>query len=410
MNPIEKAIRSALEKGDAADRAFREKVYRSVHAALERTLQANPDATPEMIRQRRQTLKATISSVETEFVPAIAPAPAAPSVSSREPAPEAGAVTQGSAVAPAVDISGERRTAQGGGQGDMPRAEPRPGTPAARSAAPGARVEPRLDEAPPAGGSRNDPKIEAAAPQPLVDAPERPVSDGNRETYSAPEPERRQVRRSGRGRMFAGIFLAATLLAAVGIGVWWVADQGLLKSPEDRDTSVPNPPQTLEDEDFDPADPPGLAGEGTDDRDWIIVFTPTDPTTVSTPAGTSAEIIEAEGDQALRISSQDGEAAVVFDIGEGVLAQIAGKTAVFDIVARAREGEDTQMSVACNLGGLGDCGRNRYNVVRERGDYLFDLELPGNTPGSAGTMAIVSDIDGGGKAVDIFEIRVAVTQ
>ncbi|MEP1516838.1 MAG: hypothetical protein ABJK32_12285, partial [Nitratireductor sp.] len=50
LNPIEKAIRNALDKGDAGDRAFREKVYRSVHAALERTLQANPGVTPDILR------------------------------------------------------------------------------------------------------------------------------------------------------------------------------------------------------------------------------------------------------------------------------------------------------------------------------------------------------------------------
>ena len=70
LDVIEKAIRSALEKGDADDRAFREKVYRSAFAALERALEANPDLAPEIAGKRRSDLQAKITEIETEFIPA----------------------------------------------------------------------------------------------------------------------------------------------------------------------------------------------------------------------------------------------------------------------------------------------------------------------------------------------------
>ena len=73
MDVIEKAIRNAFEKGDADDRAFREKVYRSAFAALERALQANPDLAPETAAKRRSDLQAKIAEIETEFIPAVAP-------------------------------------------------------------------------------------------------------------------------------------------------------------------------------------------------------------------------------------------------------------------------------------------------------------------------------------------------
>ena len=73
LDVIEKAIRSALEKGDADDRAFREKVYRSAFAALERALQGNPDLAPEIAAKRRSDLQAKIAEIETEFIPAVAP-------------------------------------------------------------------------------------------------------------------------------------------------------------------------------------------------------------------------------------------------------------------------------------------------------------------------------------------------
>ena len=64
MDPIEKAIRNAFEKGNAEDRAFREKVYRSAFAALERATQAQPNLTVEIAINRRKNLQAKITSIE----------------------------------------------------------------------------------------------------------------------------------------------------------------------------------------------------------------------------------------------------------------------------------------------------------------------------------------------------------
>ncbi|RWE28889.1 MAG: hypothetical protein EOS77_24650, partial [Mesorhizobium sp.] len=54
LDAIEKAIRNAFEKGNAEDRAFRERVYRSAFAALDRVLQANPNLTVEAAISRRK--------------------------------------------------------------------------------------------------------------------------------------------------------------------------------------------------------------------------------------------------------------------------------------------------------------------------------------------------------------------
>ena len=83
---------------------------------------------------------------------------------------------------------------------------------------------------------------------------------------------------------------------------------------------------------------------------------------------------------------------------------------VADIVARAEDGKDTQMSVSCNFGELGDCGRKRYAVGHERNEYLFDVAFPDKQPGAAGTIAINSDFEGQGRAVDIYAIRVSVAE
>ena len=111
------------------------------------------------------------------------------------------------------------------------------------------------------------------------------------------------------------------------------------------------------------------------------MFSPDDPTLVNAPADATAEVMEDDSGDFLRIRSGASGSAIVFDVGAGILEQIAGKKAVFDIVARAEEGKETQISVDCNFGELGDCGRKRYEVGYERGDYLFEIELPAQEPG-----------------------------
>ncbi|MEP0195181.1 MAG: hypothetical protein ABJE07_15890 [Nitratireductor sp.] len=398
MNPIEKAIRNALDKGDAGDRAFREKVYRSVHAALERTLQANPGVTPDILRQRRQALKTAISAIESEFIPAVAP----PTTASERPRARGEDPANDAPPAPPVEI-GSREPAVG----KAPVVDPDGSGKAAGAVPPVAVTTPRRPEAAdlrperrrPAG--RREPAFE---PETTQAASAERNEGGNLRAETRPAPRRR------RGRLFAGLFLATTVVAAVSIGVWWVAEQGLLLSPEERDTSVPNPPKTLEEEEFQPADPPRLGSEPSEERNWITIFSPDNPGAVVTPAGASAEVVDADGEPALRIRGEGAETPILFDVGQGVLQQIAGRRTLFDIVARAEEGQETQVSVTCNFGELGDCGRNRYSVVPTRSDYLFDLTMPDAAPGAAGTIAIVPDVDAGARAIEVFEIRVSISQ
>jgi hypothetical protein len=139
---------------------------------------------------------------------------------------------------------------------------------------------------------------------------------------------------------------------------------------------------------------------------WVDIFTPGDPTTVSAPGDSRAEVMEEESERFMRITSGQSGAPVLFDIGQGVLEDIAGTRAVFNIVAEAREGGDTQISVDCSLAELGDCGRKRYAVGAAREEYLFEIELPASRPGTGGTIAINPDVEGRGRAVDIHAIRV----
>ena len=362
MDAIEKAIRSAFAKGDPSDRAFREKVYRSAFGALDRAIASNPGMAPEMADLRRRHLTARISDIESEFIPAVAAVEEAPR-------PDRG--PQSRVATPSVEPSAGMHPAHD----DRVRPEP--------------VVEP--GDMAGAGTARDRHDFDYEVDTPDVE-------------YRKP-PRRR--------RPWAAVFIGVMILSMAVIGAWWAFDSGLFRSPSERDGSVPNPPQVLEDEEFDPdrpAEPPMLPGGPQNFDDWLVVFDPADPTTVTAPGDSNAEAMEGDAGRFIRIGSGPSGSPILFDVGQGVLEGLAGQRVVFNIVAeRPQEGE-TQIAVDCNLAELGDCGRKRYVVGVTREEFLFEIDLPNTDPGAGGTIAINPDVEGGGKTVDIYAIRVAPAQ
>ena len=377
MDAIEKAIRNALERGNAEDRAFRERVYRSAFAALDRALQANPGVTVEVAIKRRKSIQAKITEIESEFLPAV------PDVDLQGNAP---AVELGADSAPAVET---------GQQAPSP-AVVVDGPVQSTSDAPRSRVLPVVPDIMPDATLPDAPAIDMSAP-----------ASAGAATEVAPDRDERRIR--GRRLPLTAIFLTVTLLAAVGIGLFFAVQTGVFKTQAQLDTAPPQAPPTVDDDDFTPADGgPAKPGAADQARDWINVFSPTDASHVSAPSDAKAEVMKDDTGSFLRIRSGASGSAISFDVGQGVLEKLAGKHAVFDIIARSEEGKETQISVDCNFGELGDCGRKRYAVGQQQNEYLFDVQFPGKRPGSAGTIAINSDFDKQGKAADIYEIRVSV--
>lgn len=375
MDPIEKAIRNAFEKGNADDRAFREKVYRSAFAALDRALQANPSLTVETAIKRRKAMQAKITEIESEYLPAVSVA--SPDVEMGENAPQVVTPSIEPAqvpVAPDV-VSANRRE---------PSFDPEIG-------APHITASPSVD-----GPTITEPVFAGSALQ------ER--NFGNDAYQVAPD---RDERRSTRRRFpFRSLVLGLIMLALAGTGLWWAVQNGLLTMP----AQSPAPSPASEGQASAPAGEPGLSGQADESRNWITVFSPDDPTLVSAPADAMAEVMKDDSGSFLRIRSGKSGSAINFDVGQGILENLSGKHAVFDILARSEEGKDTQMSVDCNFGELGDCGRKRYAVGHERSEYLFDVQFPDKRPGAAGSIAVNSDFNKQGKSVDIYQIRVSVTE
>lgn len=372
LDSIEKAIRNALDKGNAQDRAFREKVYRSAFGALQRTLDANPNVTPQIAEHRRRALSSRIEQIESEFVPALEP--------------------DAPLMAPSRNAAPEVRAATTARDSHAPDADAR---------------EPVMEPSPHASPER-EPTLERAASaddfpgiDPLDRERHRPLNEPRR---SRRQPGRTDKPKGSWATRLTGLVLFLVLAAAIGYGAWFAVQSGLI-----GDTG-PSSAQQAADDDAGDADSvvtgPAPTGMVEDIADWINVFRPSELAQVSAPDG-SAESMEREGEQLVRVRSGTG-GVVSFEIGQGILEQIAGRHATFNIVARAEDGADTQISVGCDFGELGNCGRRRFQVGQTRQDFLFELGMPDGQPGGAGRITINTDIEGEDRAVDIYAIRVSI--
>ncbi len=348
MDAIETAIRNALAKGDASDRAFREKVYRSIFSALNKATSENSNVTTEMAVKRRQALAQKVREVEAAYIRA------------------------------------EHHIAEP----DKPEVQ-----------------APDRDEAPNGTGASDhalEPELDIPVESNRKSEPELQVENGT----DAPPVF------STKRRPYAWVLIAAIVAAAIGIGAWWAFQTGLIFADTDTIRAVPSDTVDDDSESYRPddGDPPALTEERTIPRNWITIFDPSDPASLVAATGATAEVTDTSEGQKLRIQSSKEDAAVMFDVGQGVLEQIAGEKAVFAIVAVAEEGKPSEMSVRCNFGNLGDCVRRRFNIGVTEADFIIEVDLPDQQPGAAGTIAIVSDVSGQGKAILVKEVKVSISR
>jgi hypothetical protein len=201
-----------------------------------------------------------------------------------------------------------------------------------------------------------------------------------------------------------------TLVAAVVMGAWWVETSGLLKTAAERDTSVANPPSTVQSEDFDGA--AGLKTLGPQSGfsgDWVDVFTPADASNVKAGSRAAADPVSDERGQRLRITSAtpDADGNVSIEIPASVLEQISGKTSTVALSVQSDTGKQTQFSVECDFSSLGDCGRHRFTVNEEKNDMLFKVTFDRSlAPSSPGHILINSDVTGDGNSLSVYAVRI----
>ncbi len=156
---------------------------------------------------------------------------------------------------------------------------------------------------------------------------------------------------------------------------------------------------------------PVREGNEADRKDWLTLFTAAQPDRISVQGRATVEIGGSGNARYARIKSPGATDTISFDVGQGVLDQLEGRQSTFEVIVRSDDGGTVQMSVSCDFGALGDCGRKRYDVTDQQSSLLFDLNTPEVKPAnSTGRIIFTSDMSGSGKSIDIYAIRVKVTQ
>lgn len=372
MNGLELAIRRALDKADRSNPEIRARIYQSARQALEAGLRKQEINEPTLIARHRHQLEETIRRVEAEE--------RAASRAAAAPAELPANMTLDSPVAEAPRASGDSGS---------------------------------LDAIRPDRPERFVPGLETG-PAPADDDDETPIAH-------VPAPERRAPRKHRRG-YHTRLFTLAIVLAFVAMGGWWVYTSGLLLSEAERDTSVPNPPATVEDENFDGTDTPADAPTGLKtlgpqagfSADWIEVIGPSDAERVTARAKARAEpVATGDGPAILVTSSASGEdGKVELPIGAATAGKIgpAGDVQVA-MTVRGTGDAPVEISVECAFGATEGCGRHRFLVPPQKYDVL--LTVPAAALAAAGAEArllLSSDVEGKGRGLDLFSVRVLPPQ
>ena len=249
-------------------------------------------------------------------------------------------------------------------------------------------------------------QLQDAAAEPHYEV--RPVAAAEEKTPEIAVAMRREPKRG-----LAFLFILATLLAFLIMGLWIAYTTGTLKIRGDEtpqsDSALSVDPQDQPDIAAAPSKPAPAAAAPA--NDWMMIFRPDNPGDLVVDPTIKAVLTGAGPLARLRIEpakSATGDATVVFSIGQGILEQIAGKTAIFDIVSAADDGNPTQISVLCDFAGLGDCGRKRYQVDAATSDNLFQIEFPAGKPVGDGEIILNPDVDGKGRALEVYAIKVRI--
>jgi hypothetical protein len=86
---------------------------------------------------------------------------------------------------------------------------------------------------------------------------------------------------------------------------------------------------------------------------------------------------------------------------------MAGKASTVALTLQSTSDAPTQITVECDFGSLGRCGRHRFTVSRQKTDSLFQVKFDrAIAPTSSGRLIINSDVDGKARGVNIYAIRV----
>ncbi|MGB7334419.1 MAG: hypothetical protein WBD01_01400 [Salaquimonas sp.] len=172
---------------------------------------------------------------------------------------------------------------------------------------------------------------------------------------------------------------------------------------------------------------PGAVGETQQAEDgsiYITLLEPTDLSALVTAGRGSAELVNQQKRQMLRLQSvrqggltQSNADPILLELEKGVLKQISGKDVTVEFYAQSGQSGAAQFAIECDFAGDSICGRKRFRVGAQPERIVFALDLKNGIASDARAfLAINTDItnaadaSGTGDAVDIIYVRLRLTE
>ncbi len=402
LNGLVDAIRNALEKAGEPDAHMRARIYQSARNALENGLRKQEINDEAVIAQQRQRLERLIADIERDE-----------KLKQVERTARAEKAAREAAQADPMDSAHELSMGNDGTEnaGDPPQEtiDPVPGDASLDVTPSHENVHGDDPDAMIGGVADHAPRSAAVAEVQLHDTEtgrlgERPMAAPTQMDL-APVGRARPPKKRKRWR--ARAFSLVLLLCFAGASYWWLDSSGLLIPASERDTSVPNPPPTVEEEDYvGNGAPKTLGDEGGFGRNWFTIFVPSNLTGVAADPDALAELRDVRGEQVLAISAPVGgtQNKVRFAIPSDVLAKLKGNAVTLAITVRGKEA-DTQIALECDFGANLGCGRHRFAPADRKTDFLFNMVIPAEA-GDTGSLVLNTAAGGKDGEAYIYSIHI----
>jgi len=453
VSGLEQAIRNALDRAERSNPEIRARIYQSARNALDAGLRKQDIHDMTVIERQRQRLEVTIRAIEDEELEKLRMSARLDKIFIENTAFEPPEAVPEPDIAPPPQP--EIRPAPERFVDAPPSAWPEPAQPQRREPA----IEPVRQAAQPVqptmepiaardigseiddGGSFSDFSVtrDDRAPskagsktrrvEPVIDEPMVAEARGRGRAQkirheeedpawaepSTPEgrkvaPQKRASRRR-RGSWIVSLFVYCVLLGVIGFGAWWAYATGMIGAAVHGGGDFDFIPKELQSEDFDPKVPlknpldPLRSFSG----DWVSVLKPGDTSAVKPAAQAKVSDVTDSDGKAIMIASnapdQDGEVRI--EVPADVLKNLVGKTSTLAGTLRADGDKPSQIYIQCAFASLGDCGRHRFTISKERVDELIQVKFDGKqAPSEPGYMIINSDLTGQGRAIRLYGIRI----
>ena len=165
----------------------------------------------------------------------------------------------------------------------------------------------------------------------------------------------------------------------------------------------------MEAEDFDGAKQlKSLSRQGGFGDEWTPLFQPGKGAQASAGTQATAKVEQSGSGPYLAITSNAPgiEGSVAVELPQSVIASMQGKTSNIALVLEGGD-KPVQVTVECEFGGLGNCGRHRFLLSQNRTDLMFDVEVkPNGSADGPGRLLINADAGGEGNSAKLFSIHV----